>query len=259
MRRDFYINDYQLASYFENQWLDVIKTERQIKSVSRAVPETYIHSKFHKPTSRMLIQAIQDVELSPKTYLEVGPSVGRVCFEVLGNINTFRQAVILEPSKKFLSVFENILIKGGKHTYRYISGLNQLEPIVFDSTELAKRLEHVEFDLINEVCDRSSKIMSYPEFDLVVCLNVLDQCQSPVQTIETAQEKTKPGGLLAVSCSYQWQKKKMTNYNEKVSDISDYFSSDWKKIGENELEYHMRVNERFAQLFMSHVVIYQKR
>ena len=96
--------------------------------------------------------------------------------------------------------------------------------------------------LLDEPFDSSTVAASY---DLTVCLNVLDQCESPMKIVEGLMNSTRAGGVLVLSCSYQWSKAHLQNSDEAVTDINSYFNADWKKLNEAEIEYRFRYNERY--------------
>jgi uncharacterized membrane protein YvbJ len=76
--------------------------------------------------------------------------------------------------------------------------------------------------------------------------------------VEALHNATKSGGIVVLSCSYQWSKKHLNDFKEAVDDINDYFNTGWQKVGESEFDYKFRFNERYALLFLSHVVVYKK-
>ena len=87
---------------------------------------------------------------------------------------------------------------------------------------------------------------------------MLDQCESPANIVSGLQKATRSGGLLFLSCSYQWSKKHLIRSSEITRDINEYFDEGWTKIAEDEHEYKHRVNDRYSQLFLSHIVGYKK-
>jgi SAM-dependent methyltransferase len=98
--------------------------------------------------------------------------------------------------------------------------------------------------------------------DLVICSNVIDQCDKPLSLIDFLVPLVKPGGVLVLSCTYQWNEKYVgqINYpNYPIQDINDLFGPKWSRLGETNLEFRCRKNERFWSTFMSHVAIFQKK
>jgi hypothetical protein len=102
------------------------------------------------------------------------------------------------------------------------------------------------------------KMTCRDQYDLVYCLNVLDQCSNPIEIIQSAMTCTKLDGVLALSCSYQWSKKHLQDLREVVTDIKSYFDDSWELLEEIDLDDKFRFNERYSKLFSCHVVLFKK-
>ena len=258
MKNDDYIDERGLASYFEAQWLDKLREigyHEILQSKSKLVPDRFIESSFFREVSNFIGDCCIEAELIPENMLEIGPSLGRVCYDLIKQNASLKEVSVVEPSRRLLSHFEKIIINGGEYRFPYIVSVNHLAWLRFDTTLIAQACEHIKFQCINEpfVSDTVSDC-----YDLTVCLNVLDQCESPSAIVQALHQATKSGGIVVLSCSYQWSKKHLNDFNEAIDDINDYFNTGWQKIGESELDYKFRFNERYALLFLSHVVVYKK-
>lgn len=256
---DFYLDDRGLASYFEASWLSKFRelgTTTPLTSASGNVPEHFLDSPFFTAVVTFLIDSTKERLTTPVKMLEIGPALGRTCHETLQRIPSIRSVTVVEPSNRLLDGFRRLLIEGKTTSFPYIHSLRELGRIDIDSRIIAEECSNAEFELINEPV-RPGLVSD--QFDLVYCLNVIDNAATPVEIVSTAMACTKPGGVLVLSCTYQWSKKYLTNPQEMVNDINEYFDSSWEKLGETEIEYRFRHNERFSQLFCPHVVVYQKR
>ncbi|MEJ2765941.1 methyltransferase domain-containing protein [Photobacterium sp. MCCC 1A19761] len=255
---DFYIDQKGLAAYYEIQWLDKLRLNgvtEQLESKSRHVPESFIYSTHTQSVAQFIIEALEAENIAPNSALEVGPALGRNSFELVTNVPTISSVTVVEPSHRLLSNFKQIIIEGAKCQFPYIKSLNELGYLDFDASSIAKACDHVAFTLIEAPFEHG---LVTKEFDLVTCLNVLDQCESPRAIVDALMDATALNGVLVLSCTYQWSKKHLKNESEAVDDINDYFGVNWEKLSEDEIEYKIRFNERYSLLFLSHVVAYKK-
>lgn len=255
---DFYIDPKGLAAYYEMQWLDKLRlngVSEQLESKSRQVPESFISSSHAQSVAQFVIDSLEAENITPINALEVGAALGRNSYELVTNIPSISSVTIVEPSQRLLSNFKQILIDGANCEFPYIKSLNELGYLDFDASSIAKACDHVAFTLIETPFEHG---VVTEGFDLAVCLNVLDQCESPNTLVDALKEATALNGVLVLSCTYQWNKKHLKEESEAVNDINDYFSEGWKKLSEAEHEYKMRFNERYSLLFLSHIVAYKK-
>ncbi|MBJ7554484.1 hypothetical protein MSP8887_03308 [Marinomonas spartinae] len=255
---DFYLDQKGLAAYFEMQWLDKLRESgvtEPLESQSKSVPDSFIVSEHSKKVSHFIADVVGNENASPTEVLEVGPALGRNCYELIQCFPSIHSITVVEPSNRLLSNFKRILIDGVKCEFPYIKSLKALGQLSFDTSSIAARCEHVNFTLLERPFSRG---MLEEQFDLAICLNVLDQCESPKTLVDALKEATVLNGILFVSCSYQWNKKHLKDENEAVDDINDYFDHGWVKLSEKEIEYKVRYNERYSLLFLSHIVAYKK-
>lgn len=255
---DFYLDEKGLAAYYEMQWFDKLRESgvvEKLESKSKRVPDSFISSEYTKNVAQFIIKAIRDENVSPKKIIEVGPALGRNCYELINNLPSINSVTVVEPSQRLLSNFKKIIMDGAKCDFHYIKSLNERGYLDFETSLISEACAHVDFTLIEApfapgVVDE--------RFDLAMCLNVLDQCDSPKSLVEALKGATASNGVLVLSCSYQWNKKRLKVESDAVDDINDYFGDGWVRLSEEEHEYKIRFNERYSLLFLSHIVAYKK-
>lgn len=257
-QHDYYLDERGLASYFEASWLNKFRemgNTTQLTSASGSVAEIYIYSPFYTELVEFVFDAFDAATNRPSSLLEIGPALGRTCYETLKNFPTITNVTVVEPSCRLLDGFRRLLIDGGISTFPYIYSLSELRQIKVDSSQIAKESEGVAYTLINAPLQQDTL---QDQFDLVYCLNVIDSASKPSLIIDEAMAATAPNGVLVLACKYQWSKKLIDNPEEMVSDINSYFDETWEKLGETQIEYRFRFNERYSRLFLPHVVMYKK-
>tara|TARA_R110001599_G_scaffold169700_2_gene359689 strand:+ start:890 stop:1669 length:780 start_codon:yes stop_codon:yes gene_type:complete len=255
---DYYLDERGLASYFEAQWLDKVResgfTELLLAN-SKHVPDSFVASPFFLEAADFIEAGLAKASLAPTNLLEVGPALGRSCYELIKRNPTLRNVTLVEPSERLFLNMRKLLLEPGAYAFPYIKGLKELASIEFDTSAIAATCSHIRFKPINTVFD---SMTASDDFDITVCLNVVDQCEEPTKLVRDLQARTRLNGVLALSCSYQWSSKHLKNPDDASADINQYFDKNWKKIGETEIEYRFRFNERFSRLFLSHVVMYMR-
>ncbi|MGF1686155.1 SAM-dependent methyltransferase [Photobacterium japonica] len=257
---DYYCDKRGLAAYFEAMWLDKVRElgiEDTLSSVSKTVPDSYIMSPFYSAASAFILDCCEKAGLTPQTYLEVGPALGRTSYELFTQLPSIHAAWIVEPSSRLLTYYQHLLVKPVHCAFPYIESMKTLGRLAFDTTPFVAACEHVDFHCINQ--PYTPETLLHP-VDLSVCLNVLDQCPSPLTIVQSLKKDTQQHGVVVLSNSYQWQKKHLLDPDEAVDDINVYFEeAAWEKLGETELNYQFRFNERYSKLFCIHLVAYKKR
>lgn len=253
---DFYLSKKWLASYAESQWADMafVNDLNEVDSEKLKAPLSFVLSPFHTEVPELIIQKLNEIPLRPKTLLEVGSSLGRVNYEIVSSLDSIHSVYLVEPSKRLLDASLDILLKDGVFQCDSLSS-HETPCFELSTSAIADVYKNLHVVAINEP---AAPELDMPACDLVICLNVLDQCDSPNEIMTFLFDKVPPGGVLALSCSYQWNKKHLKNPEEKVSDIKQYFDEKWCLLGENEFEYRFRVNERYSMLFLSHTVLFQR-
>ena len=88
---------------------------------------------------------------------------------------------------------------------------------------------------------------------LVVLLNVLDQCEDPLNLAARVLEMVMPGGYVCFADSYQYLSP------APFGNLHELFSkARWGLIAEADLPFVFRTGERHRHLFLSHHVAYRK-
>ncbi|MDB6062592.1 MAG: hypothetical protein JWM78_2695 [Verrucomicrobiaceae bacterium] len=255
---DYYIKDRELAAYFEAQWFDKLSWhDKSALSDFAAAPvaENFIQLPFFQQSAELITSSLRAHAVAAENLLEIGPSLGRTCYELITANNSLKKITVIEPSQILLKHFKNIITSGGQHEFPAITNFRQLGQVTFDANPVTRACSNIDFSFIESPIDAP---LSLEAFDVTVCLNVLDQCGSPLAIVETLQRNTRCGGLVALSCTYQWDKKHVKDFMQTRSDISDYFSPRWEKVADANFEYRFRTNERYASTFLSHLVIFKK-
>ncbi len=247
------------ARFFEAQWLDVVRAQGNdaaLMSAAKQVADSFVVSNYYQAAASDLLQVIAAHQLQPQSLAEVGPSLGRACYELVKGLPTLKQVELTEPSALFFDDLVDILSHGKGLDLLYVKGKHDVGRLAFDTRPTAASCQHLQMVFNNHSLEANQH---HSRHDLVMCLNVIDQCQQPGQVVQLLQQRVKPGGLLYLSCTYQWQKKLIAVEQEAIDDIKTCFAaSKWQLLHENELEYKLRYHERFAHAFLSHGVIYQK-
>ena len=255
---DFYIDEKGLAAYFEMQWLDFLRENgvtQPLFSKSKSVPEWFISSDYAKNVSKFIAKTLSGEDMLPTTVLEVGPALGRNCYELVKTFPSVKSIAVVEPSRRLLSSFRRILIDGQSCEFSYIKSINEIGYFSFDASFIASSCAHVDFTLLEEPFVHG---LVHDSYSLVICLNVLDQCEFPKSVVDALKAATAQDGFLFLSCTYQWSRKHLKKESEALDDINEYFGEGWVKLSEDEHEYRVRFNERYSLLFLSHVVGYKR-
>ncbi|WP_324733713.1 hypothetical protein [Pseudomonas paeninsulae] len=148
---DFYIDKKGLAAYFEMQWLDKLRDDgvhEVLKSKSKSVPDYFILSDHTSNVARFISSALERDSISPETVLEVGPALGRNCYELVKKYADIKSVTVVEPSQRLLSNFKRILIDGSGCEFPYIKSASELESLYFQTESITKDCSHINFSLI---------------------------------------------------------------------------------------------------------------
>ena len=193
--------------------------------------------------------------IAPQSLLEVGPALGRVCYETIKLNPSLADVTVVEPSQRLGNGFRKLLMEGQVVRFPYIKSLKELNYLEVDTHNIADECRHVTFDILNSplVMDTLSR-----QFDWVFCLNVIDNATDPLEIVRAVQQATKVGGVLALASSYQWSKQYLDDFSGSVDVINEYFDGAWRRVVETDFDYKFRYHERYTQIFSSHSVMYKK-
>ncbi len=259
MEQDFYkIDDRWLASYFEKDWIDFVLSQ-QPGALSFQFPKfdpQPIYCPYHEKFIAFIDSIIGNTQLQPKSVLEIGSSLGRTFYETCKRMPSIEKATLVEPSQKFAQAFEALFSGNQISMPTFVGNNGFMSQVKLDTEMIRTASASVSRRLINlpyEAC--SSEIIPH---DLVLCSNVVDQCKNPRKLVELLKHNTKNTGILALSCTYQWNEKYLEANEEPINDVRSLFGLGWKLLGTTNLEYSLRKNERFRYSFHSELLVYQK-
>jgi SAM-dependent methyltransferase len=197
MEKDFYIDESWLAAYFEKDWFDHVLKASDHKVIETIYPQfdpNILYCDYHEKLVSFLKQNTTKLNLQPKNLLEVGSSLGRTFFEICLQFEGLKSATLIEPSKNLASTFKKIFEEGVAQNYLILKGNFGLDQISFNSSHIKHTCSKVETQLLNRPFQEVTNIFN--SFDLVICSNVIDQCESPLDLVNLLKESTLPGGLL---------------------------------------------------------------
>lgn len=257
MEKDFYLDERWLASYFEKDWSDYVVRNSQNKAIQFEYPEfdsKILYSKYHYEFVQFLNAEIQKSSMKPESILEIGSSLGRTFYELCLTQTSLRRADLVEPSQLLASGFAKIFQGTQNSVFPMLVGNRELQNIEFNSQNIRNACAFVDFRVINSAFQ---EIKPKP-YDLVICSNVIDQCHEPLALIDLLKESTSDGGLLTMSCTYQWNDKYIEPSKQTITNVADLFGNDWILLAEKDIEFKCRRSERHWMTFLSHALIFRK-
>lgn len=258
MQKDFYLNERSLAAYVEKDWFDHILTSGIRKPIFEFAPfeSSTLYSNYHEQLIGFLATVLKRESVSPRRMIEVGSSLGRTFFEVCGRVKSVESATLIEPSLNLFSLFQKIFSGDSVATVSILKGNLETNEVQLNTQPIRDTCSGVKISALNLPFQKIEQDLG--QFDLVICSNVIDQCEDHLKLVEFLQRSVAPGGTLLLSCTYQWQDKYIGNAPAlPVKDINGLFSARWKFLGETNLPFHLRIYERHWMTFLSHAVIYQ--
>ena len=108
---------------------------KPLDSQSKSVPDWFVSSSHSKDVAQFVVEALGSENLSPKSLLEVGPALGRNCYELITSIPSINSATLVEPSHRFLSNLKQLLMDGGECDFHYIKSLKEQKYLGVDLLE----------------------------------------------------------------------------------------------------------------------------
>ena len=262
MTHDFYLDEFAAAAYFEKDWFD------QVILSGGARPGRFafapfdlgeLHSPFHQNLAG-LIAGAQEGFADPARMLEIGAGTGRLFYELTRRLEHLGEATLVEPSLNLRGLFEKIFVGDGTAAesayFRVLKGNGELAEVRLNTAAIRERVGHVRRRCLNVPFAELPADLG--TFDLVVCADVIDQCHYPLALVELLKRSTAPGGLVALSCTYQWQAKYRGLPPDPVRHLDQFFEDGWTPAGEANLPFRVRVNERHWMTFLSHVGLYRR-
>ncbi len=260
MNKDFYLDERGLAAYFEKDWIDHIDPAALTEAFRFApfAPAELSSAACHVELAKLVHAAVVASGIAPVSLLEIGASLGRGFFEVSKKLNTLKRAKLVEPSAHLFGGLKSIYQGSDSAKFSVIKGFGEFTQISLATAPMRKQGAGIEFEMLNVPYEELAGAGRTPAtHDLVVCSNVIDQCKDPRTLAEVCKSAVAPGGLLALSCTYQWQNKYTGNAVKLIDNIHELFGPGWKFFGEANIPFQVRSNERYWLRFLSHAVVYQ--
>jgi SAM-dependent methyltransferase len=258
MSADFYLHDRALAGYIEKDWYDHILKSDPRRPAFEFAPfqQDQLYSDYHERLIQFLLAATHKTEFKPRQLLEVGSSLGRTFYEVCSQIKSLKSATLIEPSELLYAEFGKIFEGGDSARVSVLKGNLHLQEVQLATAPIKAACAGVDVVRINKPFQKID--IDLGKFDLVICSNVIDQCTDHLELVDFLKRSASPSGIVLLSCTYQWSDKYIGNASDPVKDINDLFDSRWTFLGETNLQFRLRVYERYWMSFLSHVVAYQK-
>lgn len=255
--KDFYLDDTACAAYFEKDWFDhVLQTghARPSRFEFAAFEMKDLYSPYHERLVEFIAAELAKVPIKPLRVLEIGSSTGRTFYEICRRIDSVKQATLVEPSKNLFDVFSKIMDpKIDVDYFPVLKGHAQLVEVAMSTSAIKKACASVEVQVLNLPFEQLTPDLG--QFDLVICSNVIDQCHEPLKLVELLKKSTAPGGMIALSCTYQWQPKYRGLPAKPIRHLDELFTEDWSVRNETQIPFQLRVNERHWMAFLSHVCL----
>lgn len=258
MEKDFYLDERWLAAYFEKDWSDHLVKNSKDKLIHFEYPEfdpKLLYSNYHQEFIQFLNTEIKKFGIEPESILEIGSSLGRTFYELCLTQTSLKMADLVEPSQLLASSFTKIFKGVQNSTFPILVGNSKLQNIEFMSQDIRSACAFVDFRVINSAFQ---EIKPKP-YDLVICSNVIDQCHEPLALVDFLKNSTGQGGLLAMSCTYQWNDKYIEPLKQNIANVADLFGQDWILLAEKDIEFKCRRSERHWVTFLSHALVFRKR
>ena len=258
MSPDFYLDQLARAAYVEKDWFDLILTTggaRPGRFAFAPFDLTELYDGYHRNFVEMIARARG--EFAPKRVLEIGSSTGRLFYEVARAFPTLEHATLIEPSKNLRDVFATIF--DAPQTVPYVpvfKGLGEVVEVRMDVAEVRAACAKIDRRVLG--VPFADVPLDLGLFDLVICSNVIDQCHEPTRLVDLLKRSLKPGGRIALSCTYQWQPKYRGLPTKPIRHLDEVFPEPWSTLAEANLPFQLRVNERHWMRFLSHACVFER-
>lgn len=256
-QKDFYLERRGLASYFEKEWFDKYLEQNDAVDFEFAkFNPKRVYSSFNQIIAQALVALIKEKVLQPRRYLEIGPGLGRTFYEVVKETPSIEAAILVEPSENLAIALEKLFLQGKQSAFEILKGNGEFSSVLFDSSRIAQDCSHLPKIILQKTFEEAQQDL--PLSNILVCLNVLDQCQNPLGLLDLIRNKTEKGGLLVTSCTFQWQKRYLGSDDIPFKDLRTQFDENWEVLAEINEPFHVRLSERCWYTFLPQVLILQK-
>ena len=254
-----YATPERLAIYLEIGWSDfLLKTPRDsISDTGLLYPNPLfdrVPPNFPLAVATLARSWARDIALDAKSFCDVGGATGRTTFEIARQFSGLQQLVLVEPSERFCEWAHRLLSSDCKLPEiplvdrvsfpRWVAPKTRPPPIPRAKERLT---------IVNETLERYRPQQG---FDLVTCLNVVDRHPRPVDVVNSIGGLMNDGGLLVLSCPFDFDEKSTPDVGMWIDDLNALFvgASSWSHVGEDDVFYEFRSHNRSWTRFSAQVV-----
>jgi len=151
---------------------------------------------FPKNSVELLIPFIKNI--NTKKVLDLGCSVGRSSFEFS---NHFEEVVAIDYSHKFVEVAQNLQQSVQIDYNVTLEGhITEKRSIDLKTLGLAQNKDNIKFSQ----GDAQNLDVSFNNFDLIYCSNLIDRLQDPRVFLKDIQSRLSENGILVLLSPYTW-------------------------------------------------------
>ena len=253
---DFYLSQTGLAAHFEKEWADLLLNSKNTHFEFVPFELKHLSQGDSVLVAKTLLEIIKKDSIKPESYLEIGPGLGRAFYEIVKETPSLHKGQLVEPSKHLATTLKNLFLVKSASVFPVIFGNEYLSEVSIDPVQVREPFQNFDLEIINGQFNEETNKLEMS--DLVLCLNVIDQCKNPKELLDLVKAKTSPNGILAISCTYQWRKNFLGINKPPFKNLRSQFGEEWEVLKEEELPFSIRINERFWYTFLSQV-LYLKR
>lgn len=204
------------------------------------------------------------LEVTKGKALDIGCGTGRLAFELA---REFNQVDGIDFTARHIQHALQLKEQG---TLRYainvegeLQSFHEVTAEDFDFASIADKLNFVQGDGHNLK-------PQFKDYDLIVCHRVLDQVYNPREFLAKMTERLNSGGLLLLSCAWQWQDGNVEQDNwlggikrdgenlTSVEGVIEILGNDFTLVKQESVETRMHINPRRTELFCNDVLVFRK-
>jgi hypothetical protein len=252
LTRDFYLARAGLAAHFEKEWGDLLLTSQTINFNFAPFEPKFLSLGDSLLVSKSILEIAEKSSWQPASVLEIGPGLGRTFYEVLKESSSIKKAQLVEPSEYLATGLKELFKGDSLCSFPLIFGNEYLSEVEVNPGSIRDPFKKIDLEIINKPFEKV--LQDLVSADLVLCLNVVDQCKHPKALLDLVKAKTNVNGFLIVSCTFLWQKKYPWSKGAPFKNLRSQFGGNWEVVREDNLPFSIRVNERFWYTFLSQVL-----
>ena len=229
---DYYADRERLAIYLEIEWSDYLYGRPEPTSFPPNPTSDVVPPYFYTELSKQVAKWIS----RPRSCLEVGGGTGRLTFELARRLETIEDFCFVEPSSRFISWAERLLVRDeALPGFPVIGSKEDRQP--YSRPPVIRRLAD-NLAMHNRVLEDIQADLG--RYDLVVSCNVVDRHANPRDFVSRLQSLVAPGGLLVVTSPLDFRRD-LTPEENQVGDLNELLADgSWTRAGEIELPYSWR-------------------